>query len=131
MISWELPTIAVLIRMHCSSRSYPLVGLSPVGYILLVIVLFKTFRTFQQLYSKRYRANSQWQSLNPFQNIKNGVILVFLSENWLFSILVLYKSGLWIADLWPTYNERSCQNSIRFQMEKWRYSCLIVTQTKV
>ena len=41
MISWELPTIAVLIRMHGSSQSYPSSGLSPADYILLVIVLFK------------------------------------------------------------------------------------------
>ena len=33
--------VAVSIRMHCSSPSYPLLGRSPVGYTLLVIVLFK------------------------------------------------------------------------------------------
>jgi len=44
MISWELPTIAVLIRMHGSSQSYPSSGLSPADYILLVIVLLKYIR---------------------------------------------------------------------------------------
>ena len=43
MISWELPTIVVLIGMHCLIGSYTPVGLGPNSYLLLVIVFIQRF----------------------------------------------------------------------------------------
>ena len=59
MMSWELPIIAVLIRMHCSSESYPISGMSPVGYILLVIVFI------QKLLKKKKTLKVIDQNSNP------------------------------------------------------------------
>ena len=43
MISWELPTIVVLIGMHCLTGSYTPVGLRPSSFLLLLIVFIQRF----------------------------------------------------------------------------------------